>query len=123
MGTEYADHWEGYLEVSTVHPLCRNCVLITFRFHALYLPAILMALGAPDFTSLKTHSASQILSSSLPLPKKLLTHAHWTVSQQKMSKSVGNVVDPMQSLEKYGLDIVRFYLARVGGRFRDDVGT
>ncbi|EAU82630.2 methionine-tRNA synthetase [Coprinopsis cinerea okayama7 len=91
------------------------------RFHALYLPAILMALGAPSHAALKDLSATQILEKSVGLPKTLLTHAHWTVSQQKMSKSVGNVVDPMQSVDKYGLDIVRFYLARVGGRFRDDV--
>lgn len=74
------------------------------RFHAIYLPAILMAL------------------SSIPLPSRLLTHAHWTVSQKKMSKSIGNVVDPLDAMEKWGVDGVRFYLLRVGGRWRDDVG-
>jgi hypothetical protein len=42
--------------------------------------------------------------------------------RQKMSKSIGNVVDPFQILEKYGTDSVRWYLARVGGNFVDDVG-
>lgn len=58
----------------------------------------------------------------LPLTTQLLTHSHWTVEQRKMSKSIGNVVDPIQSLEEYGVDVVRYYLARVGGRFKDDVG-
>jgi methionyl-tRNA synthetase len=72
-------------------------------FHAIYFPAMLQALG-------------------LPLTTQLLTHSHWTVEQRKMSKSVGNVVDPIQAIDEWGLDIVRYYLARVGGRFKDDVG-
>lgn len=39
-----------------------------------------------------------------------------------MSKSLGNVADPMAAMDEFGVDAVRFYLARVGGRFRDDVG-
>ena len=58
----------------------------------------------------------------LPMPKTLLTHAHWTAGQKKMSKSLGNVADPMIAMDDFGVDPVRFYLARVGGRFRDDVG-
>lgn len=72
-------------------------------FHAIYLPAILKAM-------------------KLPMPKTLLTHAHWTAGQKKMSKSLGNVADPMTAMDDFGVDAVRFYLARVGGRFRDDVG-
>ncbi|GLB34388.1 putative class-I aminoacyl-tRNA synthetase family protein [Lyophyllum shimeji] len=71
------------------------------RFHAIYLPAILQAL-------------------ELPLQHRLLAHAHWTVEQKKMSKSVGNVADPFEAMDEFGVDVVRFYLARVGGRFRDD---
>lgn len=58
----------------------------------------------------------------LPLPRNILAHAHWTKSRQKMSKSIGNVVDPFQILETYGTDSVRWYLARIGGNFVDDVG-
>ncbi|EMD40301.1 hypothetical protein CERSUDRAFT_110908 [Gelatoporia subvermispora B] len=72
------------------------------RFHAVYLPAMLMALH-------------------LPLAKRLLVHSHWTVGQQKMSKSRGNAADPLKSINEYSIDTVRFYLARVGGRFKDDV--
>lgn len=73
------------------------------RFHAIYFPAMLRALG-------------------LPLTTQLLTHSHWTVDQRKMSKSVGNVADPIQAIEEFGIDVVRYYLTRVGGRFKDDVG-
>ncbi|KAH9994147.1 tRNA synthetases class I (M)-domain-containing protein [Russula compacta] len=72
------------------------------RFHAIYFPAMLQAL-------------------ELPLPKRLLAHCHWTVNRRKMSKSIGNVVDPFQVMEDLGTDLVRYYLARIGGRFKDDV--
>lgn len=39
-----------------------------------------------------------------------------------MSKSTGNVADPIQAISQYGVDVVRWYLARVGGRWRTDVG-
>jgi len=58
----------------------------------------------------------------LPLPKRILAHSHWTVNRRKMSKSIGNVVDPFQAMEVLGTDLVRYYLARIGGRFKDDVG-
>lgn len=63
-----------------------------------------------------------LLALNLPLPQQLLAHSHWTVDQRKMSKSIGNVADPLQAIDEFGLDIVRYYLARVGGRFKDDVG-
>ncbi|OJT09068.1 hypothetical protein TRAPUB_11 [Trametes pubescens] len=72
------------------------------RFHAIYFPAMLKALD-------------------LPLSRTLLTHSHWTVDRAKMSKSIGNVADPIKAIDEIGLDLVRFYLARVGGRFKDDV--
>ena len=64
-----------------------------------------------------------LLALDLPLPRRLLAHAHWTVEQKKMSKSTGNVVDPFEAIDKHGVDVVRYYHARVGGRFRDDVGA
>ncbi|KAJ8107724.1 hypothetical protein OPT61_g8672 [Boeremia exigua] len=66
------------------------------RFHCIYWPAFLMALG-------------------LPLPKKILTHAHWTLGGAKMSKSTGRVVDPFHALDRYGPDVMRFYMAHDGG--------
>ena len=64
-----------------------------FRFHAIYWPAIL-------------------LSAKLPLPKELFVHGYITVNGQKMSKSVGNVIDPVELIKKYGTDPVRYYLLR-----------
>lgn len=64
-----------------------------FRFHAIYWPAIL-------------------LSARLPLPKELFVHGYITVNGQKMSKSVGNVIDPMQLITAYGAEAVRYYLLR-----------
>lgn len=85
------------------HPL-NQLTSHLFSFHAIYLPAMLAALN-------------------LPFPKRLLAHSHWTVDKHKMSKSIGNVADPIQAIDDFGTDVVRYYLARVGGRFRDDVGA
>ena len=58
------------------------------RFHAIYWPAFLMAAG-------------------LPLPQRLFAHGWWTSNGEKMSKSIGNVIDPTALVEKYGRDQVR----------------
>ncbi len=63
------------------------------RFHAVYWPAFLMAAG-------------------LEMPKKLLVHGFIRVDNQKMSKSLGNVIDPQDLLEQYGTDPVRYHLTR-----------
>lgn len=70
------------------------------RFHCVYWPAILMALD-------------------LPLPKQILCHAHWTLGHKKMSKSLGNGVDPFQSIDRFTVDTVRWYLAKKGA-IQDD---
>ena len=63
------------------------------RFHAGIWPAILLGLG-------------------LPLPKNLLAHGFITVNGEKMSKSIGNVVDPIEILDKHGLVPLRYYFLR-----------
>lgn len=63
------------------------------RFHAVYWPAILK-------------------SARLTLPKQLFVHGYLTVDGQKMSKTIGNVVDPNEVLDKFGTDAVRYYLLR-----------
>lgn len=63
------------------------------RFHAVYWPAFLMSAG-------------------LRPPRKVFAHGWWTVEGQKMSKSLGNVVDPYEVSEKYGVDQFRYFLVR-----------
>jgi methionyl-tRNA synthetase len=61
--------------------------------HAVYWPTILMGVG-------------------LPLPRRLLAHGWWVSGKEKMSKSLGNVIDPISLSEEYGTDAVRWYLLR-----------
>ena len=63
------------------------------RFHAVYWPAFLMA-------------------ADLELPKKIFAHGWWTNEGQKISKSLGNVINPFEIVEKYGVDQVRYFLMR-----------
>ena len=63
------------------------------RFHAVYWPAFLLA-------------------ADLEPPKRVYAHGWWTNEGQKISKSLGNVIDPVQLIETYGLDQVRYFLMR-----------
>jgi methionyl-tRNA synthetase len=63
------------------------------RFHAVYWPAFLMAAG-------------------LPLPHRVTANGWWLVEGEKMSKSLGNVIDPRDLVARYGLDQTRYYLLR-----------
>ncbi|KAJ3512251.1 hypothetical protein NM208_g15348 [Fusarium decemcellulare] len=71
------------------------------RFHAIYWPALLMAVG-------------------LPLPKKIVCHNHWTMSNRKMSKSLGNVVNPFFAAQRWDIDPLRYFLMR-NGSFKGDM--
>ena len=63
------------------------------RFHAVYWPAFLMGAG-------------------LEPPKRVFAHGWWTNEGQKISKSLGNIIDPFEIVETYGLDQVRYFLLR-----------
>ncbi|MCH2631431.1 MAG: methionine--tRNA ligase [Nisaea sp.] len=63
------------------------------RFHAVYWPAFLLA-------------------ADLEPPKRVFAHGWWTNEGQKISKSLGNVIDPVQLVETFGLDQVRYFLMR-----------
>jgi cysteinyl-tRNA synthetase len=54
------------------------------------------------------------MAAGLELPKKIISHAHWTVNKVKMSKSLGNVVCPNQLIDTYCLDPVRYFLLSEG---------
>lgn len=53
---------------------------------------------------------AMLLAADLSLPKKVFAHGFFTVNGQKMSKTIGNVIDPNEIVDKYGADAVRFYL-------------
>ena len=63
------------------------------RFHAVYWPAFLMGAGIAP-------------------PKRVFAHGWWTNEGQKISKSVGNIIDPLEVAERYGLDQMRYFLLR-----------
>ena len=63
------------------------------RFHAIYWPAFLLA-------------------ANIPLPKRVYGHGWILSGEEKMSKSKGNILDPLDIIEKYGLDPLRYYLIK-----------
>jgi len=63
------------------------------RFHTIYWPIMLMALD-------------------LPLPKQVFAHGWWLTKEGKMSKSKGTVIDPVKLIDRYGLDVLRYFLLR-----------
>nr|WP_144928544.1 methionine--tRNA ligase [Paenibacillus bovis] len=81
---KYAKFWPA-----DVHLVGKEIV----RFHTIYWPIMLMALD-------------------LPLPKKVFAHGWLLMKDGKMSKSKGNVVDPVTLIDRYGLDALRYYLLR-----------
>lgn len=70
------------------------------RFHAVYWPAMLLSAG-------------------IRLPKKIFAHGYLTVDGQKISKTLGNTIDPNKLVKKYGTDPVRYFLLREFSPFED----
>ncbi|WP_100332724.1 methionine--tRNA ligase [Bacillus xiapuensis] len=87
-GTDHPDQYNKYWPAN-VHLVGKEIV----RFHTIYWPIMLMALD-------------------LPLPKKVFAHGWLLMKDGKMSKSKGNVVDPVTLIDRYGLDALRYYLLR-----------
>lgn len=72
---------------NTTHVIGKDII----KFHTIYWPAFLMAAG-------------------LPLPRQVVVHSHWLSNGVKMSKSLGNVVDPLLMIDYYGCDAMRWFL-------------
>ncbi|TLS35099.1 methionine--tRNA ligase [Pseudalkalibacillus caeni] len=87
-GTDHDENYQKYWPAN-VHLVGKEIV----RFHTIYWPIMLMALD-------------------LPLPKKVFAHGWLLMKDGKMSKSKGNVVDPVTLIDRYGLDALRYYLLR-----------
>lgn len=85
--SRFQEWWQG--NAHTAHLIGKGVL----RFHAVYWPAMLMSAG-------------------LKPPKEVLVHGYVTVDGAKISKTVGNVIDPFTVVDKYGLDAVRYFLLR-----------
>ena len=85
--TDHADYQKFW--PADVHMVGKDIL----RFHAVYWPAFLMAAG-------------------LEPPKRVFAHGWWTNEGEKISKSLGNVIDPLELMETYGLDQIRYFLLR-----------
>jgi len=83
-GGEYRTYWPANL-----HMVGKDIL----RFHTVYWPAFLMAAG-------------------LEPPQRVFAHGWWTNEGQKISKRLGNVIDSLELIRKYGLDQVRYFLLR-----------
>lgn len=88
---EYQDFWPADIEI-----VGKDIA----RFHAIIWPAMLLGLG-------------------LELPSKLMIHGFVNVGGAKMSKSIGNVVSPLEIIDEYGVDAFRYYFARHIPTFED----
>jgi methionyl-tRNA synthetase len=86
-GPLYAHYWRD--NPARVHVIGKGIV----RFHAVYWPAMLLSAG-------------------LPLPTTIYVHEYVTVGGQKISKSLGNAVDPVALVEEFGTDPLRYWLLR-----------
>lgn len=88
LGYPYNEDWKNYWPAD-VQVIGKDIL----RFHAGIWPAILIGLG-------------------LPLPKKLLVHGFINVDGAKISKSVGNTIDPNEIIDQYGVDAFRYFFSR-----------
>ena len=87
----YSEDTEKFLRIwPTSHHLIGKDILTT---HAIYWPTMLMSAG-------------------IELPKSIFAHGWWLMRDEKMSKSIGNVISPIDLIDDYGVDPVRYYLMR-----------
>ncbi|XP_029917145.1 methionine--tRNA ligase, mitochondrial [Myripristis murdjan] len=86
----YPDKYSQWWDVA--HHVVGKDIL---KFHTIYWPAFLLGAG-------------------LPLPQVIHVHSHWTVGGKKMSKSLGNVVDPLERSQRFTTDGMRYFLLRQG---------
>lgn len=83
-GKKFTEYWQNGRRI---HDIGKGIL----RFHAIYWPAMLLSAGVKP-------------------PSEIFVHGYLTVNGQKMSKSLGNVVDPVEMIKKYGDDALRYFL-------------
>lgn len=93
-GPRYRRYWVSAPD--RVHVIGKGIL----RFHAIYWPAMLLSAGAP-------------------LPTHIVVHGYLTAGGQKISKSLGNVIDPLDVVARYGADALRYYMLRDFSPFGD----
>ena len=81
------------------------------RFNSFW-PANCHLIGKDILTTHAVYWPTMLMSAGLPLPKSIFAHGWWLSGESKMSKSLGNVIDPLDLIEEYGVDPVRYYLMR-----------
>ena len=77
-----------------------------------YWPANYHLIGKDILTTHSVYWPTMLMSANIPLPQAIFAHGWWLIGKSKMSKSLGNVVDPLGLIEEYGVDPVRYYLMR-----------
>ncbi len=75
-------------------------------------PASVHLIGKDILTTHAVYWPTMLFSLGLPLPKTIFAHGWWLIGETKMSKSLGNVVSPLDLVDQYGVDAVRYYLMR-----------
>ena len=75
-------------------------------------PASYHLIGKDILTTHAVYWPTMLMSAKIELPESIFAHGWWLMGESKMSKSMGNVIDPMGLIDDYGVDPVRYYLMR-----------
>ncbi len=75
-------------------------------------PADVHLIGKDILTTHSVYWTTMLFSLGIPLPKTIFAHGWWLIGETKMSKSLGNVVNPLDLVDQYGTDAVRYYLMK-----------
>jgi methionyl-tRNA synthetase len=75
-------------------------------------PASVHIVGKDILTTHAVFWSAMLMALDMPLPERLFAHGWWTTEGRKMSKSLGNAVDPFEIIERYGADALRYFLLR-----------
>lgn len=78
----------------------------------MWWPATVHLMAKDILTTHSVYWTTMLFSLGLPLPERIFAHGWWLIGETKMSKSLGNVVNPLDLIDQYGVDAVRYFLMR-----------